>query len=55
MKENVTMTLCIDIMRCMTYDFTLILSGSPELTDDLADKLFAAGAMMARLSGYTSE
>ncbi len=25
------------------YDFTLILSGSPELDDELADKLFAAG------------
>jgi hypothetical protein len=25
------------------YDFTLVLSGSPELTEDLADKLFAAG------------
>ena len=26
-----------------TYDFTLILSGPTELTDDLADNLFAAG------------
>ncbi len=26
-----------------TYDFTLVLSGPTELTDDLADKLFAAG------------
>jgi hypothetical protein len=26
-----------------TYDFTLILSGPTELTDDLAEKLFAAG------------
>ena len=25
------------------YDFTLILTGSLELTDDLADALFAAG------------
>jgi hypothetical protein len=25
------------------YDFTLVLKGSPELTDDLADRLFAAG------------
>ena len=25
------------------YDFTLILTESPELTDDLADALFAAG------------
>lgn len=25
------------------YDFTLILSGSPELTDDVADALFEAG------------
>ena len=25
------------------YDFTLILKGSPELTEDLADRLFAAG------------
>ncbi|HEV8714311.1 MAG TPA: hypothetical protein VGX03_15975 [Candidatus Binatia bacterium] len=25
------------------YDFTLILTASPELTDDLADALFAAG------------
>lgn len=27
----------------MTYDFTLILGGSPELDDKLADKLFSAG------------
>lgn len=26
-----------------TYDFTLIFSGPAELTDDLAEKLFAAG------------
>jgi hypothetical protein len=26
-----------------TYDFALILRGSPELDDELADKLFAAG------------
>ena len=26
-----------------TYDFTLILSDPTELTDDLAEKLFAAG------------
>lgn len=26
-----------------TYDFTLILSGPTELTDEFADKLFAAG------------
>jgi hypothetical protein len=26
-----------------TYDFTLILSSPAELTDDFADKLFAAG------------
>jgi len=26
-----------------TYDFTLILNGSFELTDELADRLFAAG------------
>jgi hypothetical protein len=26
-----------------TYDFTLILSGPTELTEELADKLFAAG------------
>lgn len=26
-----------------TYDFTLVLSGPTELTDDLADSLFAAG------------
>jgi hypothetical protein len=25
------------------YDFTLVLKGSPELTEDLADRLFAAG------------
>ena len=25
------------------YDFTLILKGSPELTEDLADRLFEAG------------
>lgn len=25
------------------YDFTLVLSGDAELTDDLADRLFAAG------------
>jgi hypothetical protein len=25
------------------YDFTLVLTESPELTDDLADTLFAAG------------
>ncbi len=25
------------------YDFTLILKGSPELTEDLADRLFSAG------------
>ena len=25
------------------YDFTLILSGSPELTEDMADSLFGAG------------
>ncbi|HTN74847.1 MAG TPA: hypothetical protein VL096_06355 [Pirellulaceae bacterium] len=25
------------------YEFTLILTGSPELTDDLCDALFAAG------------
>ncbi len=27
----------------MKYDFTLVLKDSPELTDELADKLFAAG------------
>jgi hypothetical protein len=27
----------------VTYDFTLVLSEPIELTDDLADKLFAAG------------
>lgn len=27
----------------VTYDFTLILSQPTELTDELADKLFAAG------------
>ena len=26
-----------------TYDFTLVLSGVSELTDDLADRLFQAG------------
>lgn len=26
-----------------TYDFILVLSGPTELTDDLADKLFAVG------------
>lgn len=26
-----------------TYDFTLVLSSPAELTDDFADKLFAAG------------
>jgi len=26
-----------------TYDFALVLSGPTELSDDLADKLFAAG------------
>lgn len=26
------------------YDFTIIAAGSPELTDELADRLFAAGA-----------
>jgi hypothetical protein len=26
-----------------TYEFTLILKGAPELTEDLADQLFAAG------------
>jgi len=25
------------------YDFTLILKGSPELTEELADRLFSAG------------
>ena len=25
------------------YEFTLVLSGSPELSEDLAEKLFAAG------------
>lgn len=25
------------------YDFTVVLKGAPELTDELADKLFAAG------------
>lgn len=25
------------------YDFTLVLKGSPELTDDLADQLYGAG------------
>jgi len=25
------------------YDFTLILKGSPELTEDLADRLYSAG------------
>lgn len=25
------------------YDFTLVLKGSPELTDEVADSLFAAG------------
>jgi hypothetical protein len=25
------------------YEFTLILKGSPELTEDIADELFAAG------------
>lgn len=25
------------------YDFTLVLRGSPELTEELADRLFAAG------------
>lgn len=28
-----------------TYDFTLILSSPTELTDDFADKLFAAGCV----------
>lgn len=27
----------------MSYDFTLILKGSPELTEQLTDRLFAAG------------
>jgi hypothetical protein len=27
----------------MKYDFTLVLKDSPELTEELADKLFAAG------------
>jgi hypothetical protein len=27
----------------MTYDFTLILNGPKELTEDLAEKLFSAG------------
>ena len=27
----------------MTYDFTVVLKDSPELTEELADKLFAAG------------
>jgi hypothetical protein len=27
----------------MTYDFTAVLKGSPELTEQLADDLFAAG------------
>lgn len=27
----------------MKYEFTLILRGSPELTEEIADKLFAAG------------
>jgi hypothetical protein len=26
-----------------TYEFTLILQGSPELTDEVADRLFEAG------------
>ncbi len=26
-----------------TYDFTVVLKDSPELTEELADKLFAAG------------
>jgi hypothetical protein len=26
-----------------TYEFSLILAGAPELTDDLSDDLFAAG------------
>lgn len=25
------------------YEFTLVLKGSPELTDEIADRLFAAG------------
>jgi hypothetical protein len=25
------------------YDFTVVLKGSPELTEELADRLFAAG------------
>jgi hypothetical protein len=38
-------TLPIDrrVTSMATYDFTLILSGPTELTDELADKLFAAG------------
>jgi hypothetical protein len=27
----------------MKYDFTVVLKGSPELTEELADKLFEAG------------
>ena len=27
----------------MQYDFTVVLKDSPELTEELADKLFAAG------------
>jgi hypothetical protein len=27
----------------MKYDFTVILAGSPELTDDVCDNLYAAG------------
>lgn len=27
----------------MKYDFTVVLKDSPELTEELADKLFAAG------------
>lgn|GEM_PF-666960 len=35
----------IDERRCVVtkYEFSLILEGSPELTEDLADQLFAAG------------
>lgn len=27
----------------MNYEFTIILKGSPELTEEIADELFAAG------------
>jgi len=36
-----------------TYDFTLILAGPTELTDDIADQLFAAGCDDATPSSST--